>query len=260
MQRRRARPCRVLLVDETSIRRRHRYVTVVACGDSGKVLAMIPGRTKGALARFFRDQGAWWCRQVEIVVPDGSRPYHPDHRTVSTRRSPCAGQVPRCPLVHPRPHPGTTRDTTPRPGAASPNVRAGPVCEPASPSCAGPTISATPTRRTSTDCSTLIPVSEPRENALFKSSTSYTKPTTRTGPTRRLDGSLISTPPVRYPNTTKSWTPSSHGENRSSPTTPQGGYPTDPSKGSTTSTRVLRRVAHGFTNPNNYAARGILVT
>ena len=30
-QRRRARPSRVLLVDETSIRRRHRYVTVVAC-------------------------------------------------------------------------------------------------------------------------------------------------------------------------------------------------------------------------------------
>ena len=44
-ERRRARPCRVLLVDETSIRRRNRYVTVVACGDSGKVLAMIPGRT-----------------------------------------------------------------------------------------------------------------------------------------------------------------------------------------------------------------------
>ena len=74
-QRRRARPCRVLLVDETSIRRRHRYVTVVACGDSGKVLAMIPGRTKGSLARFFRDQGPQWCRQVEIVVSDGSRSY-----------------------------------------------------------------------------------------------------------------------------------------------------------------------------------------
>ena len=74
-QRRRARPCRVLLVDETSIRRRHRYVTVVASGDSGKVLAMIPGRTKGSLARFFRDQGAWWCRQVEIAVSDGSRSY-----------------------------------------------------------------------------------------------------------------------------------------------------------------------------------------
>ena len=63
-QRRRARPCRVLLVDETPIRRRHRYVTVVACGDSGQVLAMIPGRTKASLARFFRDQGS-------LVVPSG---------------------------------------------------------------------------------------------------------------------------------------------------------------------------------------------
>ncbi len=74
-KRRRARRCRVLLVDETSIRRRHRYVTVVACGDSGQVLAMIPGRTKGSLARFFRDQGPSWCRGVEIVVTDGSHPY-----------------------------------------------------------------------------------------------------------------------------------------------------------------------------------------
>ena len=73
-ERRRARPSRVLLVDETSIRRRHRYVTVVASGDTGEVLAMIPGRTKGSLSRFFRDQGAW-CRQVEIVVSDGSRSY-----------------------------------------------------------------------------------------------------------------------------------------------------------------------------------------
>ena len=47
-KRRRARPVRVLLVDETSIRRRHRYVTVVACGDTGKVLAMIAGRTKAS--------------------------------------------------------------------------------------------------------------------------------------------------------------------------------------------------------------------
>ena len=74
-ERRRARPSRVLLVDETSIRCRHRYVTVVACGDTGEVLAMIPGRTKGSLSRFFRDQGPDWCRQVEIVVSDGSRSY-----------------------------------------------------------------------------------------------------------------------------------------------------------------------------------------
>ena len=91
-QRRRARPSRVLLVDETSIRRRHRYVTVVACGETGKVLAMIPGRTKGSLSRFFRDQGPQWCRQVEIVVSDGSRSYQaaiaqylPDARHVLDR-------------------------------------------------------------------------------------------------------------------------------------------------------------------------------
>ena len=67
-------------------------MTVVACGETGKVLAMIEGRTKGSLSRFFRDQGAWWCRQVEIVVSDGSRSYQaaisqylPDARHVLDR-------------------------------------------------------------------------------------------------------------------------------------------------------------------------------
>ena len=48
----------MLLVDETSIRRRHRYVTVVACGDTGKVLAMIEGRTKGALRKWVGSRGS----------------------------------------------------------------------------------------------------------------------------------------------------------------------------------------------------------
>ena len=52
-------------------------MTVAACGDSCKVLAMIPDRTKAALTRFFRDQGPRWCHQVEIVVTDGSRSYQP---------------------------------------------------------------------------------------------------------------------------------------------------------------------------------------
>ena len=42
---------------------------------AARCVVMIPGRTKGSLARFFRDQGAWWCRQVEVVVSDGSRTY-----------------------------------------------------------------------------------------------------------------------------------------------------------------------------------------
>ena len=47
--RRRRQKCRVLLIDETSIRKRHRYVTVVVNGDTGEVLSMFPGRSKAAL-------------------------------------------------------------------------------------------------------------------------------------------------------------------------------------------------------------------
>ena len=183
------------------------------------------------------------------------------HRTIPTRRSPCARPLPRRPLVHSRTHSGTQRAAAPRPRPASPNVRAGPACEPASPSYAGPTISAKPTRRTSTDCSTLIPVSEPRENALFKSSTSYTKPTTRTKPTRRSDGSPISTPPARHReyhqvvDTIIAW-----GEQILAYHTTRRRVSNGPIEGTNNLHQVLRRIAHGFTNPNNYAARGILVT
>ena len=46
---RRRQRCRVLLVDETSIRKRHRYVTVLVNGDTGEVLAMVPHRdTRGS--------------------------------------------------------------------------------------------------------------------------------------------------------------------------------------------------------------------
>ncbi|MCA1672888.1 MAG: hypothetical protein LC799_12045 [Actinobacteria bacterium] len=42
VHRRRMR-CRVLLVDETSLRRRHRYVTMVSDGESGALLGMVRG-------------------------------------------------------------------------------------------------------------------------------------------------------------------------------------------------------------------------
>ena len=136
-KRRSARPARVLLVDETSIRRRHRYVTVVACGDSGKVLAMIPGRTKGSLSRFFRDQGAWWCEQVEIVVSDGILLISGSHRAVPSRCSSRSRSFSCRPVVHRRTHPGAAGTATPSPRSAAPNVRAGPVPSPVSPCCGG---------------------------------------------------------------------------------------------------------------------------
>ena len=45
---RRSRRCRVLLVDETSMRKRHRYVTVIQNGDTGQVLAMVEHRNAAA--------------------------------------------------------------------------------------------------------------------------------------------------------------------------------------------------------------------
>ena len=194
-ERRRARPCRVLLVDETSIRRRHRYVTVVACGDSGKILAMIPGRTKGSLARFFRDQGARWCRASgdsrfrRFPLISGR------NRALPTRRSPCAGPLSRSALVHPRSHPGAAGDTAPRSAARPPTFepdlfrarftllrRADHLSE-AHQAHLDRLFAAHPRLRTAGTPS--------------KSSTSSTKPKTSIKPTRPWGGSPTSTPPDR---------------------------------------------------------------
>ena len=258
-QRRRARPTRVLLVDETSIRRRHRYVTVVACGESGKVLAMIPGRTKGSLSRFFRDQGAWWCRQVEIVVSDGILLVSGSYRAVLAGCSPCARPLPRRPLVHPRPHPGTPGAAAPRPPAAAPDIRTGPVPKPVSLCYAGPTISQTPTKPISIACSRLIHVLRTDRDALQELYQLYEA--------EDLDGAnqalgrfadLYATGQIPeyhdIVDTIIAWGAeilAYHNSRRAS---------NGPIEGINNLHQVLRRVAHGFTNPDNLAARGILVT
>lgn len=72
---RRSQRCRVLLVDETSMRRRHRYVTVLQNGETGEVLAMIAHRNAAALNGFLAGQGHRWCRGIKVVVSDGSKSY-----------------------------------------------------------------------------------------------------------------------------------------------------------------------------------------
>ena len=62
-------------VDETSMRRRHRYVTVIVNADTGRTLAMVPHCGAAALSGFFIAQGRSWCRGVRVVVTDGSRAY-----------------------------------------------------------------------------------------------------------------------------------------------------------------------------------------
>ena len=74
-ERRRSRRCSVLLVDETSMRKRHRYVTVIVNGDTGRTLAMVEHRNSAALSAFLMQQGHRWCKGVKVVLSDGSRAY-----------------------------------------------------------------------------------------------------------------------------------------------------------------------------------------
>ena len=64
-----------LLVDETSMRKRHRYVTVIVNGDTGRTLAMVEHRNAAALSAFLMQQGHRWCKGVKVVVSDGSKAY-----------------------------------------------------------------------------------------------------------------------------------------------------------------------------------------
>ncbi len=72
---RRRRQCRVLMVDETSLRRGHRYVTVLLNGETGEGLGVVKHRDSQALAGFLAAQGHRWCRGVRVVVTDGSEAY-----------------------------------------------------------------------------------------------------------------------------------------------------------------------------------------
>ena len=51
------RRCRVLMVDETSLRRRHRYVTVLINGETGEGLGVVKHRDAQALRGFLASQG-----------------------------------------------------------------------------------------------------------------------------------------------------------------------------------------------------------
>jgi transposase len=72
---RRSQRCRVLLIDETSLRRRHRYVTVLVNAESGEALGVVEHRNANALRGFLAKQGHRWLKGVEVVVTDGSEAY-----------------------------------------------------------------------------------------------------------------------------------------------------------------------------------------
>ena len=122
-ERRRAERCRVLLVDETSIRKRHRYVTVIVNADTGRTLAMIPHRSTAALSAFRARQGHRWCRGVKVVVSDGSKAY----KTAIERRLGHAlhvlDQFACDPMVQRGTRRGAPRRPAPHPAGRHPGIR-----------------------------------------------------------------------------------------------------------------------------------------
>ena len=196
---RRSRRCRVLLVDETSMRKRHRYVTVIVNGDTGQTLAMVQHRNAAALSTFLMQQGHRWCKGVKVVVSDGSKAYksaidaHLGHaRHVLDRfhviRWFSAGLT------------AVRRDIQRRPEGSKPafdpevfRARFALLRE--------ATPSPTPTGPASTPCSTPTPASKPAGRPC-RSSTASTSPTTTKAPSRPSDGSATSTRPASCPSTT----------------------------------------------------------
>jgi transposase len=75
VEERRRRRCRVLMVDETSLRRGHRYVTVLINGETGEGLGVVKHRDANALNGFLAQQGHRWLKGVKVVVTDGSESY-----------------------------------------------------------------------------------------------------------------------------------------------------------------------------------------
>lgn len=72
---RQRRRCRILLIDETSLRRGRRYVTVLLDGETGQALGIIRNRDSGALDAWLMARGHKWMRRVRVVVTDGSKAY-----------------------------------------------------------------------------------------------------------------------------------------------------------------------------------------
>ena len=182
------------------------------------------------------------------------------NRTIPASCSPCARPVPRRTLVHPRPHPGTTRDTTPRPPAASPNVRTGPVPSPLHPPAPGRSPNRSPpgAPRQTVRRSSPSPhrVGRPLQE-LYQLYEADDPDQANQALGRFAD--LYATGQIpeyhQVVDTIIAW-----GEQILAYHTTRRRVPNGPIEGINNLLQVLRRVAHGFTNYDNYAARGILVT
>lgn len=73
---RRRGPCRVLLVDEKSMRKgRGQFSTILVDGDRGRVIAVLDGRSADVLGGFLSKQSPRWRKGVSVVVTDMAECY-----------------------------------------------------------------------------------------------------------------------------------------------------------------------------------------
>ncbi|MCQ3814565.1 MAG: transposase [Acidimicrobiia bacterium] len=88
--RRRSQRCEVLLVDETSMRKRHRYVTVIVNGDTGHTLAMVEHRSNAGLTGLLMSQPT--AGTVASKSSSATDPKHikPPSTLVYRSSTPCA--------------------------------------------------------------------------------------------------------------------------------------------------------------------------
>ena len=94
VEHRRAQRCRVLLVDETSMRKRRRYAAVVQNGDTGKVLAMVEHRNSAALRGVFEVAATQMASGSESRRHRRIQSLQVRYRRLFAARPSCAGPVP----------------------------------------------------------------------------------------------------------------------------------------------------------------------
>ena len=256
---RRSRRCRVLLVDETSMRKRHRYVTVIVNADTGRTLAMVEHRSSAALSAFLMSQGhTSGAEESKSSSPTGRAPTRPPW-------------TPACPVPATCWTASTSSDGSVRgsprraatSSAASPTASSPPstqkCSEPGSCCCGEATPSPAPTRPASTPSSTRTRGSKPAGRP-YRNSTASTLANDHQGALEALGRfcDLYQTGELpEYHNTVDTFIAWSdeilawHHTDRAS----NGRI-----EGTNNLLQVLRRTAHGFTNPTNFEARGILVT
>lgn len=77
-------------IDEVSYRRGHRYLTVVADHDSGRVVWCAPGERQAGAAAFFRALGSERCARLEAISLDLAPGYRAAARRFAPQAAVCA--------------------------------------------------------------------------------------------------------------------------------------------------------------------------